>query len=1324
MIRQNTINTFTGGLVSDLEPLSTPDNVLTDCLNGTISTFNGNSDALQTDMGNAKIGAYLPEGYIPLGSASLDGIIYIVAYDPLTKQCQIGSFPSPQRDYNATDENSNAVELSNTDFKKGSEIKTYFCAKSFKNEVNPGDLFYAYFDNSITTKDFEVLYDKNKDNKGYIKLSLGYLDSNSQVHKLKNISYEVKKPEDIRHLSVDMNSKDAVVPSSSYKVYNTKVAGELLLIAELIKPDNFDISTEHRVVDKVIKENDKDVTKTYYAPKFKWSLYDNDEVFGNEKDYFKVTNIHYVFKIHNDGEENVTAQYDVIQKITNPSYTTELKDQQFQITENDSTAYTLKKWNGEEYTDITDSVQFFDYLLMEKDGKKTKTHIEISIIPELEYGQIELLEKKIYVDLDDVNTGKIDLRKYQYINNYEEIEGVKQNTYQFYLQLDAYPRVGDKITDVNIYLYSHNAITKDEDGNFSFNATEKYLLKQISIGKNLDSYHGTFTTATIEYDSDIEQENYYIAQIISTVEKEDKTIKNKVLGTRFFFTDNYWNDKYKVENVDDFKDLSYDPEPVITYESVYRNLNSIDAQRYGELQSDIPENVEDLSSVINVKSYFCHADDYSMDVSVKASYKYRDDLYMAQYDSISANTDDISTSYHSNQSMDGQSEMTDEEKVFFNQTPIKVTNDSQFPNWDANAATQYKVKYDIKSPYYVKANVEVAENNKFTINYKDNKFERIYTKKELKDCSYSGKIIPLAYNDATFAAYGLQMEQYYKYKTKTIISATSGNEIIKYISHTDFIVNKDESNKYSIKVDNNNTYYTKDYDTNFQLRPSELTEDGQLAETQQLIKVNEKNTDLYKCYFVICSRDNSDIKGSGYVFGQLIKVDEVLYFNVLNPKEDFSISGNTINLSVYNSLNKWSLESEIELITDSQGNQLSIFAPKYLGVYNMGNKDGISIGSISSDNYTLDTTGISSTEMNRRNFHFANESAMSDNTHIAGWNNNLLFAIYDGDSNTTDLKSEDKSIVSSPIRTCDNLTKQVAVILFVKYNDTFIPIKFVTHVQNVKSYEKRTWLGVYDQIMYRLNNNIEWVKDEKGNLVLDINGQAQVSKVEENKNNIFFVLGSILNNLYRYDNNVVYVQKYIPKQNTWDSGAKYKTIVPISISYKMIPKKIENIEYNDSDPQNSKNIDHEYEIVYNEDNIIMQRMLDYITSQSDTNLKTAVYDRDGSTILQGVADTNLQTDRIYFSSKGTILRESPEIFRANFSLNKETGGLNIIYEQNPESLGKISSDINTNFQIQDGILTLRSPNYNGRTFKAKAGISSYQNFSLLENKYNKYECPE
>jgi hypothetical protein len=36
-------------------------------------------------MGNARVeNAVLPEGYIPLGTCSYEGIIYIVSYNPLT----------------------------------------------------------------------------------------------------------------------------------------------------------------------------------------------------------------------------------------------------------------------------------------------------------------------------------------------------------------------------------------------------------------------------------------------------------------------------------------------------------------------------------------------------------------------------------------------------------------------------------------------------------------------------------------------------------------------------------------------------------------------------------------------------------------------------------------------------------------------------------------------------------------------------------------------------------------------------------------------------------------------------------------------------------------------------------------------------------------------------------------------------------------------------------------------------------------------------------------------------------------------------------------
>ena len=54
-MRQEATNTFQDGLNYDLNPLMTPNNVLTDCLNGTFLTFNGDELTLQNDAGNIRI---------------------------------------------------------------------------------------------------------------------------------------------------------------------------------------------------------------------------------------------------------------------------------------------------------------------------------------------------------------------------------------------------------------------------------------------------------------------------------------------------------------------------------------------------------------------------------------------------------------------------------------------------------------------------------------------------------------------------------------------------------------------------------------------------------------------------------------------------------------------------------------------------------------------------------------------------------------------------------------------------------------------------------------------------------------------------------------------------------------------------------------------------------------------------------------------------------------------------------------------------------------------------------------------------------------------
>lgn len=112
-MRQETTNTFDGGLNKDLNPIVTPSNILTDCLNGAFLTFNGDELVLQNDSGNTTIvgpkdigNVGLSEGFEPLGIKEYGGILYIVsvrkAYDsigrriPEEDEIEFGSYPSPE----------------------------------------------------------------------------------------------------------------------------------------------------------------------------------------------------------------------------------------------------------------------------------------------------------------------------------------------------------------------------------------------------------------------------------------------------------------------------------------------------------------------------------------------------------------------------------------------------------------------------------------------------------------------------------------------------------------------------------------------------------------------------------------------------------------------------------------------------------------------------------------------------------------------------------------------------------------------------------------------------------------------------------------------------------------------------------------------------------------------------------------------------------------------------------------------------------------------------------------------------------------------------
>lgn len=80
----------------DLHPMQTPNTVLTDNLNGTLITYNGNEYSLQNDMGNFKLkNCKLKPGYLPIGTASYADTIYILSYNPIDDNVELGSYPAP-----------------------------------------------------------------------------------------------------------------------------------------------------------------------------------------------------------------------------------------------------------------------------------------------------------------------------------------------------------------------------------------------------------------------------------------------------------------------------------------------------------------------------------------------------------------------------------------------------------------------------------------------------------------------------------------------------------------------------------------------------------------------------------------------------------------------------------------------------------------------------------------------------------------------------------------------------------------------------------------------------------------------------------------------------------------------------------------------------------------------------------------------------------------------------------------------------------------------------------------------------------------------------
>lgn len=112
-------NVFTDGLTTDRHPLTTQNNCLTDALNATFITFNGNEMVLQNDMGNTLIQDTatgnvmgLSQGFVPVGMKEYGGILYIASMNPANGKGELGTIPSPKIEYLYESPNSETLGVS------------------------------------------------------------------------------------------------------------------------------------------------------------------------------------------------------------------------------------------------------------------------------------------------------------------------------------------------------------------------------------------------------------------------------------------------------------------------------------------------------------------------------------------------------------------------------------------------------------------------------------------------------------------------------------------------------------------------------------------------------------------------------------------------------------------------------------------------------------------------------------------------------------------------------------------------------------------------------------------------------------------------------------------------------------------------------------------------------------------------------------------------------------------------------------------------------------------------------------------------------------
>lgn len=252
-------NQFNGGMIKDLHPIMTPNTVMTDCLNGTLITYNGNEFALQNDLGNyAFKHGPLTNGFVPVGMKEFGGMLYIISYNPIEDKVEIGTFPSQKTIFSAGTDSDSSVLNPIEPNKKYSSYKEliknstlHFLSLEDTFFLNPGDKYLLSIkgDNLSPGMNWEKVNETL--NFQYIKPYIITTD---------------KKVYDIEGY-VELDIATETINRSKYKTVNWEIPGWLALKFSLNVMSEFNVfsdSSLSNITKNIINDNNGNIERIEY----------------------------------------------------------------------------------------------------------------------------------------------------------------------------------------------------------------------------------------------------------------------------------------------------------------------------------------------------------------------------------------------------------------------------------------------------------------------------------------------------------------------------------------------------------------------------------------------------------------------------------------------------------------------------------------------------------------------------------------------------------------------------------------------------------------------------------------------------------------------------------------------------------------------------------------------------------------------------------------------------------------------------------------------------------------------------------------------------